>query len=311
MPTIKLPHGSTVRTFAPLAPGFKPLEADDRQLLLHGFPPRPVEDPKLLKHWEKTLSRPLHIIQPQFRAMDHKRHHLRESMADRHATETSRTWSGVVAFAPQGTTMQWVNGTWNVPNAFPPGGAQDGVWYSASTWVGIDGAGDGARDVLQAGCDSDVMLSGGVIQRQLMPWWEWYPGGTIGLSNFPVVQGDTLNCSICVDEGSTTAARIYLYNVTSGVATSFAATAPSGGSLQGNCAEWIVEAIQIDIFDAEVASYGDVYFAGAGAGTVRGDFVNAGSGDTINMLDFNGKVVSYGDIEGTTLVGARYSGPNP
>jgi hypothetical protein len=29
------------------------------------------------------------------------------------------------------------------------------VWYYASTWIGIDG--DGSPDVLQVGCDSDVL----------------------------------------------------------------------------------------------------------------------------------------------------------
>jgi hypothetical protein len=52
-------------------------------------------------------------------------------------------------------------------------------------------------DVLQAGCDSDVMSSGGQLQRQLKPWWEWLPGDTVWITNLPVAQGDTLNCTIC------------------------------------------------------------------------------------------------------------------
>jgi hypothetical protein len=284
------------------------LKADERSLFLHGFPRRPVEDPALLKRWEHALSRPLHFIQPVFRRMDYKRHGLPDPdhMKDEHGTETTNGWSGAVVYAPTGTTMQWVEGEWTVPNAFPPGGAADGVWYSASTWIGIDG--DGSPDILQAGCDSDVMTSGGVVQRQLNPWWEWFPEGTFWISNFPVNQGDTLECLICADQNSTTSANIYLVNQTSGARTAFAVTAPSGTTLAGNCAEWIVEAIEIDTQTPELASYGDAYFNAAFAGTVNGTFLQAGDGNTINMTDANNNVISTGNIENPKLVRCSYQG---
>ncbi|RDJ93702.1 hypothetical protein B4Q13_20145, partial [Lacticaseibacillus rhamnosus] len=109
---------------------------------------------------------------------------------------------------------------------------------------GIDG--DGSGDVLQGGCDSDVMTSGGNITRELKPWWEWYPADSFWISNFPVAQGDTLNVLICVDANSTTSAQIYFYNLTSLMGTSFTATAPQGTSLVGDTAEWIVERLSID-----------------------------------------------------------------
>jgi hypothetical protein len=309
MREIQLPRGVTIRTFRTPPPGFDPLNADDRELTVFGFPRRPTENPRLLARWERVLSRPIRAIQPTFRHVDYKRRRLPNKVSRAvHGTETTDIWSGAVVHAPAGDSFQWVEGTWTVPDAFPPGGAQDGVWYSASTWVGIDGI-DGSGDVLQAGCDSDVMTQSGTIQRQLNPWWEWFPAGSYWISNLPIVQGDTVNCLICVTAGSTTSAAIFLYNVTSGIGASFQATAPSGTSLVGNSAEWVVERLEIDTNTPELARYGDVYFDEANAGTVGGATLQGGSGNVIEMVDSNNNVISTGALETGTLVQVKYTGP--
>jgi Peptidase A4 family len=308
MRTTKLPGGVTIRTFSSPPDGFDPVQADDRALLAYGYPGRP-KDPELLERWERVLSGRVRLIQPTFRAMPYKRRRLPKVTAGAaHGTETTDIWSGAVVHAPAGDSFTWVEGEWTVPNAFPPPHAVDGVWYSASTWIGIDGI-DGSGDVLQAGCDSDVMTSGGTIQRQLNPWWEWYPAGSFWISNLPVAQGDTMDGVICVDAGSTTTATIYLLNVTSGVGASFRATAPSRTSLVGNCAEWVVERLEIDTNTPELARYGDVYFAAANAGTVANALLNAGDGNVIDMVDSGSNIISTGLIETPTLVQVRYTGP--
>jgi hypothetical protein len=309
MPVMNLPNGGTIRTFPMPPSGFDPLKADDRSLARYGFPRRPL-DSRMVARWEAVLSRPIRLVEPRFRAMPYKRRRLPDLMlCGAHSVETTGIWSGAVVHAPQGDSFKWVEGTWTVPNAYPPVGAQDGVWYSASTWVGIDGI-DGSGDVLQAGCDSNVMTSGGSLQRQLNPWWEWWPGGSYWITTLAVSQGDTLNCLICVAEGSTTQAEIFLYNVTNNIAASFLATAPSGTSLIGNTAEWIVERLEIDTNVPELARYGDVYFDEANAGTVAGATLQPGSGNTINMVDENNQVISQGVIETSTLVQVKYAGPN-
>ena len=308
MSTITLANGGTIRTFPQPPGGFDPLNADERLLTVYGFPRRPA-DSKMAARWEGILSRPIGWIEPRFREMPYKRRRLPEILRrDVHGVETTDIWSGAVVHAPSGDSFKSVEGTWTVPNADPPVGALDGVWYSASTWVGIDGI-DGSGDVLQAGCDSDVMTSGGALSHQLNPWWEWYPGGSFWISNLTVTQGDTLNCLICVTSGSTTQAEIFLYNVTSNIAARFLATAPSGTSLTGNTAEWIVERLEIDTSTPELARYGDVYCDEANAGTVGGISLQAGSGNTINMVDTN-QVISQGTIETATLVQVKYTGPN-
>lgn len=307
MSASELPGGVTVRTFSPPPDGFDPVKADDKALLAYGYPSRP-QDPELLERWERVLSGQVRLIQPTFRSMPYKRRRLPKVTAEAvHGTEDTDIWSGAVVHAPKGDRFRWVEGEWTVPNAFPPPGAIEGVWYSASTWIGIDGI-DGSGDVLQAGCDSDVMTSGGAIQRQLNPWWEWFPAGSFWISNLPVAQGDTMDGLICVDAGSVTSATIFLLNVTSGVGASFRATAPPGTSLAGNSAEWVVERLEIDTNSPELARYGDVYFDSANAGTVADTLIRAGSGNTINMTD-SGSTISTGLSETPTLVQVRYTGP--
>jgi hypothetical protein len=310
MNVMQLPGGGKVLTFTLPPHGFDPLKAGVEELRSHGLPRRPDENPELLKRWKRAVSRVSHVIVPQFRRMDYKKHNLRGARlpAGRtaaHGTEQSTVWSGGVVYAPAGTTMKWVEGHWTVPNVYPPKGATDGVWYSVSSWIGLDG--DGSNDVLQAGCDSDVMTSGGVVSRQFNPWWEWYPAGSFWISNFAVSPGDELSCLICIDDNSTTAGQIFLTNVTSGVALSFAPTAPAGVSLRGNCAEWVVEALEIDTNVPELGKYGEVVFDDANAATVSGVNLQPSSGNTINMIDSGNNIISTGEIEGDH-VRCYYSG---
>src|SRR5262245_9518509 len=62
---------AAIRTF-PLPPnGFAPLKASARALLRYGLPPRPG-DPRLARHWETALRRPLTFVEPRFRRSNEK-----------------------------------------------------------------------------------------------------------------------------------------------------------------------------------------------------------------------------------------------
>jgi peptidase A4-like protein len=297
MARMKLAGGVVVRTFPKTTRTLNPVEAEDRELIRRGFPPRPRQE-DLLRRWVQEMGRPLRVIQPEFRLADYKIHHVLGSRADRHAVETNTIWSGVVGFAPAGSTVTWVEGTWTQPDVHLPGGFSDGTWYTASGWVGIDG--DGSGDVLQAGCDSDIISSGGTVMKQFNPWWEWFPAGSVWImSNFPVSPGDTLNCVICVS--SSTDATIYLRNVTTGLATSFSATPPPNVSLVGNSAEWIVEALP------DLARYGQVFFSDCHAGTSQGGLLNLANADTIDIA-VGGQTLSVGSYEGNDIVKVTYTG---
>jgi hypothetical protein len=223
----------------------------------------------------------------------------------RHGPETTTVWSGGIVFPSDGDQMKWIEGTWKMPNDSPPTGAESGIWYTASTWIGIDGD-DGSSDVLQAGCDADVMISGGANQHLFSPWWEWYPAGSFWITSMTVSPGDELTCLICVHAGSTTTASIFLGNVTTNVGNFFSATAPSGTELQGNCAEWIVEALKASDGMPELARYSKVQFTECYAGTVGGKTINAGSGNTINMINASSVVISQGQLVGANEVQVSY-----
>ena len=312
------PHGVTVRTFTAAPANFDPLKASGRQLRAYGYPPRPA-DKHLLERWEDVFSHGIRFITPTFRRMDYRRRRLpkiggvtaRAKLDTKHPTETTNIWAGAVVRAAAGDRFTWIEGTWTVPDVYPPAGALVGQWYSASTWVGIDGL-DVSMDVLQAGCDSDVIIipaffNQQIIKKQIQVWWEWFPGDTYWISNFPVSFGDTVNCVICTDPGSMTDATVYFYNLTSGIAASFIATAPKGFQLTGNCAEWIVERIPVDSSPPELARFGEVYFDECHAETANGLLVNAASGDTIEMIDSPG-VIATAVFENDTLVQVRYTG---
>ncbi len=305
MNALEFPGGVTVRTFSPPPDGFDPVKADEKELLAYGYPSRP-QDPALAERWERVLSRSVRQIQPTFRNMPHERRRRPEVTASAAHAEFNGGWSGAFVYAPDADPFRWVEGEWTVPNTFWPSDAADSYWYSASTWMSIDGI----RDGLLTGCDSDVMTSGGVIHRQLSPWWQLQPMEPVLISNLPVAQGDTVHCLIIVDSESATAATIVLVNMTSGVSASFQATAPPGTSLAGKSAEWGVSGPNLGSGkEIGLARFGDVYFAEASALTTADTVINAGSGDSINLVDESDNVFATGRIESPTLIQVRYAGP--
>ena len=209
--------------------------------------------------------------------------------------------------APAGDSFKWIEGEWTVPNAFPPSGAADGVWYSASTWIGIDGI-DGSGDVLQAGCDSDVMTSGGTIQRQLNPWWEWYPAGSFWISNLPVAQGDTMDGLICVDTGSTNSATIYLLNITSRVGASFQGDGTVGNNA-GRELRGMGRRTAGDRHEHALSSplRRRVFRRRLTPGQSQAPKWTPSAGNVIDMVD-SGNTISAGQIEAPALVQVRYTG---
>ena len=299
MATTQLPNGAKVTKFIPPPAGFDPLKADDKTLIQHGFPLRPA-NAEALKRWTATMSRPMNHIDPEFLPMPHKTHGPRKRhTAD--GAETSTNWSGTVAYAAAGSTFKWVEGNWNVPDPFPA--AADGSWYYSSSWIGIDG--DGSPDVCQAGVECEAVTAGGVTKKNVYAWWEWYPNYEIAISNFPVSAGDMLSCLICVT--SATTASVYFTNNSSNTSTSFQITAPSGTTLKGNCAEWVVEAPTVGGNLAKLARYGEVYFDNANAETSANALVTGGSGNTISMTGA-GKTISTPKVETPTLVKCTYTG---
>src|ERR1700737_3620593 len=133
----------------PLPPdGFNPLTASDSDLVKFGFPRRPnkTTHPLHFAKWEKTLSRPIHRIQPATHPV--KAISLPTQIKSFGATRNNNAVAGaLLANLIDSAPLNSVSASWVVPNVQPPPSAslgagrfKDGV-YKSGTWIGLDGYG--------------------------------------------------------------------------------------------------------------------------------------------------------------------------
>ncbi len=313
---ITLENGLRVITFPKPPPDFEPLTASAHDLQTYGFPPIPA-DPHHRQRYERVfglLKNKLNIIEPTFRVNADRKHGPRQGggggngkqrAANSAGTETSTNWSGGVVYAPAGDNFRWIQGDWVVPNVDAP---TQNEWYYAASWIGIDG--DGSGDVFQAGVECDVFNSGGSITRNVYPWWEWFPNSEVQITNLAVSPGDMITMLICSTGQGATTGTVYFTNRTSGDSMSVGLTAPAGTSLQGNSAEWVVEAPTVNGGQSALADYGEVFFSSCEAVTTANATIDGGTGDNINMTA-GGNTVSDGILLTSTVIECSYAGPLP
>jgi hypothetical protein len=298
-------NGSDIRTFSPV-PGLDPLTASAQELQQAGFPPRPT-DPQLLERYQSFFGRVagrLQYVEPTFRVDPTKSTHTNKGSSMGAGTETYDNWSGGVVYAPSGQSFKWVQGDWVVPNVYPP---TQNEWYYCANWIGLDG--DGSGDVCQAGMICSVFQSGTSITRNIFPWHEWYPSDWVEITNLNVNPGDLISMLICTPEGAgSTTAMIYFGNQTSGLATSYEITAPSGTTLVGNSAEWIVETPIVNGQLTQMPDYGEVFFSVCEGYLENGSVVNGGTGNNINLVQSGTAPVSTGTLITPTIIQCQYTG---
>jgi hypothetical protein len=306
----KFANGMTVTTYAP-QPGLDPLTADVADLVNAGFPARPDDERHLARYNQVlgSLKGKLNYITPTFRHNPDVVHGPRQR-GEGAGTETSTNWSGGVAFAPSGQTFHWVEGDWVIPNVDAP---TENQWYYCASWIGIDG--DGSGDVCQIGIECEAYRSGSSVTTNIYPWFEWYPFPETAVTNFPIRPGDMITALVCTSGAGATSASAFFTNRTTGASTSLTFTAPSGTSLVGNCAEWIVEAPTVGGSQSAMADYGEVFFSVCEAvsadGSGRSTTVDGGTGDNINMNDGSGNEVSSGTLITPTVIQCQYVGALP
>ncbi len=305
----QMAKGFSLRTYEPPPEDFDLLSATDRQLLHHGLPRRPdaVKEPEWRAAWERAVAKPTTWIAPEFQRVEGRSHGSirpagrkklpsRAAAADL-ANATSGNWSGAADFSAKGKPYKWVAGQWTVPNPHAPGSGS----YYASEWVGIDGW--GSADVLQAGTETEVIEVLWFTITSVYAWWEWFPAGEVAITNLSVSPGDVMYCLICVDSASS--ATVYFSNQATGVSTSFTITAPSGTTLSGNVAEWIVERPTVGGSVASLTDYDVVYFDECLAGWVGGGSIGVddlSSATSITMTGSGGADLSDPTIENNHLM---------
>jgi hypothetical protein len=306
MKTQQLENGVKVFTFSP-SENFDPLTASDSELAKNGFPVPPA-DPRHRERFNKVFTQlkgKFRYIEPAFRVNPRIQHRPR-SKRDANSTESSTNWSGAVVYAPPGDSFKWVQGDWVVPDVAAPPDNQP--QYFCASWIGIDG--DGSGDVFQAGVESDVN-SGGTTAASIYPWWEWFPISEVQITNLQVNAGDMVTMVLCSEKGAgSTTGTVFFSNRTTGESTSVGLTAPSGTTLVGNSAEWIVEAPTVDGGQSALADYGEVFFSVCDAYTVGGVTVDGGTGNNINMTA-GSATVSDGILITPAVVQCEYVGALP
>ena len=310
MPTTTFANGIVITTYPAPPASFDFEKATDEERALY-IPRLTAGSSDLQKRLEEAM-RNIRLVEPVFEQRESRRKKL-PGLRPGFGPQTYPNWSGGVTFPAPGDKIWSVSGTWNSPKVSLPAGAQDGIWYSAATWIGIDGD-DPSADVLQAGCVAAVMTSGEPLFR---PWWEWSqadgrPSHPFYITNMPSSAGDEFTCWIqCVPllagAANPNSALIFLADATSGFGFFFVATVPAGTSLKGNCAEWILEAPGTDPEgEPALAKFTTVDFTQCSATTVRDKTVRPNSGNTIDMVDLSGQVISKGKFVESNEVQVSY-----
>jgi hypothetical protein len=307
--------------------GFAPITASDAELAKYGLPPRPnpfVHSALPYATWSRAMAAAHTPVEPQ--VVHTGRRHIRAIVinagrARRAGTEQSTNWAGQALINPVGSfgagSYAEVVGQWVVPAVQQAIGTCGGTDVSA-IWVGIDGTG-GSSDVAQAGTEADASCSGGVNRPSYYAWFEWYPGDEYEVSNFPIAPGESV--LVVVQATSATTANATFVDVQSNQYTVLGFAAPSGTTLVGDSAEWIVERPTIGKSLGKLADYGLIWMSSEIA--YMQDELNTGSYDlggvggpgrtpvTLNMIDDNGNPLSNAFPQGPSaqyfnVVGSAY-----
>ncbi len=286
--------------------GFNPVEASDEELAIYGFPPRPDanEHPDSYAKWVRAMRASKVRITPELQLTDVFHGASKLSKTD-NFTGTSNNWSASVNLTParsynQSNSFYFLLTDYVVPVATQAYGACTGGWDYSSSWIGIDGWGSG--DVLQGGTESDAFCAlGGLISSTFYsPWFEWYPAGSVRISNFPVNPGDDIFLEVWNTSSTQGYAYYVNYNTNQTVEVGF--TAPSGTYLVGNSAEWVVERPGVNGGLATLTNYISDYFSDCYAYTWSYTTYTPGSASAlqVTMLDNNGYAISYPTLLGST-----------
>jgi Peptidase A4 family len=284
-----------VQLFTPAPNGFDPLSANDRELLFHGYPPRPNVQmhPELHEYWRELMSQPMTVIQPKFGSPPDRP----SSPALEYGPITGSGWSGSVSL---GNSFRVVSGQWIVPDTAPPRVVQGSYTYTCAAWVGIDGYSEYAPNPVQAGTAQmiEVTYETGIFgpifytSHKTYAWFEWVPHKACSIPNFPVSPGDVIYCAIAVL--SPTQVAVYMWNMTTSVYTSFRRSAPDGAvEIRGLSADWILECPHV-VGDPAVymPRFGKVYFDQCIACTEDHTIFFGGAGMLIPLEDKNHNVTA-------------------
>jgi hypothetical protein len=303
-----------IRAFPAPPANFNPLAASDMALATYGLPPHPdrAVDPDGYAKWSKAMTHATKRWDGELKTT--KIYHQPMKPAPTKVSAAAATAAAVSNAASLGSSYNWsgavntnkltkyntktsyyfIESEFNVPVAQQIG--CDGTWDYGSAWNGIDGFNSG--DVLQGGVEFDAYCNGTSKNTFYSAWIEWFPFSETRV--FSVNPGD----DIFVETWDTSATQgyVYLADLTTQTAATYSLTPPSGTSLIGNSAEYVVERPGVNGGLATLTYYIDDFWA------LDVDYnfnlIPNVPGSTspatwlLNMLDNNGNVVSTPTVEG-------------
>ncbi len=252
----------------PPAP-FDPLGAGDEELEAYGFPPRPdrARNPAAYEQWGRALAAHPRRLAPMLQQT--VVYHGPRVASARPATfngATSSNWSG---YAAETGATTWSNaslGTVAADFVVPAAAARtcNSTWEYSSVWVGLDGY--ASSDVLQAGIEADALCVNGATQAYYTPWYEWYPNASIRVTNLAAAAGQSFYVHVWAT--TPTAGHAYIQNVSSNQSVSINFNAPTGTTLRGESAEWVLESPSVNGALATLPTYGLDYVSAASSTTL-------------------------------------------
>jgi len=285
-----LGRGFSMQLHEPATNGLQVVRASPLQRERLGFSDLLIESPTW-PELERSFAG-YKVLPPKFAPRSGRRPRRRTLL---NASSEPGRWAGVVSPCPAADRLVRVGCQWATPRVGVPAHAPLGMNFAASFWTGLDGD-LGTSDVVQAGCDGQVVATPGGPQISYRPWYEWYPGITEWITNLAVSQGDVLRCILTVNAANMASATVMLANVTTNqLIQPFTIQAPPGQRLAGNCAEWIVEGFGSL---GPMAVFDPVRFNGCSATSANGRLVTGGAGRTLNIVD-----------GGLTLAAAQITSP--
>ena len=279
MPRVHLPNGSRVRTFTLPPAGFDPLKAESAALALHGAPPRPVGNPKLLARWESAMGRITQIVEPSFRTVNRrliqpetKRKGPVVRAAITPVTPGQSGWGICGAELPTpNNPITWASGEFTVPSVvdLTTGPGQNSGCIFA---VSLDRFGQTDFPLIAGVIYSTQFIqqgdSGSWVPVYQAFWAMGYelPFNILTNQNgvpYPVNVGDVV--SVVVSYGLYTDSEVYFALSGNGWGTAFSVPLPQGGFFTGQDAAWTVETWVDDGAVSIVPNFGTIYFSEAGA----------------------------------------------
>jgi hypothetical protein len=213
------------------------------------------------------------------------------------APVTLPTWAGAAVPGSPAAPICWIQGGWTVPSVQVPPGIP-GEYFAACPWVGIDGL-NNATNILQVGCAARI----GAGTAPYAFWYQWRPGGSQPIPNFPIAAGDAISATIKLAPGSNSSAGILLANDSKRVRCNFGVAAAPGSPVAGVSGEWVVEFVQTL---GHLADFGILTFTSCAVGAATGASTDLRSATPLFMVDGFRNVLADSQITNPASVAVRF-----